>query len=407
MAGTCWSTAILPMPTRATLVRVMCGPLALAGRWRVAPRPSLPHEGGDALVQRRSRCRRRASVSGFRGDGVAAAADQEVEVGAGVGALHMVVVELGIAARWRFDGGFPGGEAGGQFLVRDVEMQAAVGHVQLDHVAGADHGQRAAARGLGRGVQDHGAIGGAGHARVRDADHVGDALAQDLGRQAHVADLGHAGIAARAAVLQHHDAGLVDIQRLVLDPGLVVVDILEHHGAAAVLHQGGRGGGGFQHRAIGRKVAFAPRRCRPIGSAAFSAGRITSSLWLRTSFTSSQTPPPETVSASLFRRPASPSALDDHGQAAGVEELLHQVFARGHQVDDGRHVAAPASQSSSVRSMPHAARDGEEVDHRVGRCRRWRHWCGWRSRTLRGSGCRRVSGRPSPSARCGGRSGAP
>ena len=78
-------------------------------------------------------------------------------------------------------------------------------------------------------------VGGAAHPCVGDADHVGDALAQDLGGQAHVADLGHAGITARAAVLHHHHAGFVDIQRLVLDPGLVVVDVLEPDGAALVL----------------------------------------------------------------------------------------------------------------------------------------------------------------------------
>ena len=37
-------------------------------------------------------------------------------------------------------------------------------------------------------------------------------LLQQLRRQRHVADLGHARIALRAAVLQHHDAGLVDVE---------------------------------------------------------------------------------------------------------------------------------------------------------------------------------------------------
>jgi hypothetical protein len=64
---------------------------------------------------------------------------------------------------------------------------------------------------------------------------------QDLRRQAHVADLGHARIALRPAVLQHHDAGLVDVERIVVDPRLVVVDVLEHHGPAAMFHQMRRG----------------------------------------------------------------------------------------------------------------------------------------------------------------------
>jgi hypothetical protein len=115
--------------------------------------------------------------------------------------------------------------------------------------------QRAAGGGLGRGVQHHGAVGGAAHARVADAHHVGDALAQHLGRQRHVAHLGHAGVALGAAVLQHQDAGLVDVQVLVVDAGVEVVAVLEHHRAAGVLHQRRRGRAGLDDRAARRQVA--------------------------------------------------------------------------------------------------------------------------------------------------------
>ena len=70
------------------------------------------------------------------------------------------------------------------------------GDVELDHVAVAHQRQRPAGGRFGRDVQHDGAVGGAAHARVGDAHHVGDALAQQLRRQRHVADLGHAGIAA-------------------------------------------------------------------------------------------------------------------------------------------------------------------------------------------------------------------
>src|SRR5436309_1660016 len=72
--------------------------------------------------------------------------------------------------------------------------------------------ERAAGGGLGTDVQDHGAVRSAAHARIGDAHHVGDALLQELGRQRHVADFGHAGIALRPAVLQHHDALLGDVE---------------------------------------------------------------------------------------------------------------------------------------------------------------------------------------------------
>ncbi len=52
----------------------------------------------------------------------------------------------------------------------------------------------------------------------------------------------------------------------------------------------------------------------PEAVSAFSTGRITSAFQLRTSLTSSQIGPPETVSASLCRCPPSPSALMTTGK---------------------------------------------------------------------------------------------
>jgi hypothetical protein len=136
-----------------------------------------------------------------------------------------------------------------------VQVQPAAGHVQRDQVTVLHQRQRAAGGGLGRGVQHHGAVGGAAHARVADADHVGDALLQHLGRQRHVADLGHAGVALGAAVLQHQDAGLVDVEVVVVDAGVEVGAVLEHHRAPGVLHQRGCGRAGLDDRAARRQVA--------------------------------------------------------------------------------------------------------------------------------------------------------
>ncbi len=60
---------------------------------------------------------------------------------------------------------------------------------------------------------------------------------QDFRRQRHVADLRHSRITLRAAILEHHHAGLVDIERIVVDAGMQVLDRLEHHRAARMLHQ--------------------------------------------------------------------------------------------------------------------------------------------------------------------------
>ena len=52
----------------------------------------------------------------------------------------------------------------------------------------------------------------------------------------------------------------------------------------------------------------------PEAVSAFSTGRITSSFQLRTSLTSSQIGPPETVSASRCSLPASPRARTTTGR---------------------------------------------------------------------------------------------
>ena len=81
------------------------------------------------------------------------------------------------------------------------------------------------------------AVGRAAHARIGDAHHVGDALAQNLRRQGHVPDFRHPGISARAAVLKHHDAVFVDVERFVVDAGVEIFDRLENNGTSAMLQQ--------------------------------------------------------------------------------------------------------------------------------------------------------------------------
>ena len=167
----------------------------------------------------------------------------------------MVDVQLPVAAGQLRCRRLPRRTALGELFIADVQVQAALGHVELDQVAVLHQRERPAGRGLGRGVQHHGAVGGAAHARVADAHHVGDALLQHLGRQRHVADLGHAGVALGPAVLQHQDAVLVDVEVGVVDARVEVVAVLEHHRAAVVHHQRRRRGARLDHRAARRQVA--------------------------------------------------------------------------------------------------------------------------------------------------------
>ncbi len=239
-------------------------------------------------------------------DGAAAAALEEVEIGAGVGALHMVVVAAG-HSRWpaarsrpsRRRAGPPVRSSGMSRCRRRFGTSSSIMSPSRTTASGPP------ARGLGRGVQHHGAIGRAGHARVGDAHHVGDALAQHLRRQAHVADLGHAGIAARAAVLQHHHAGLVDVERLVVDlaPCSRRYPRTRPPGPGAVIRCGD-GGRGLQHRAVRARGCRAAPRCRPARSAPSRPGGSRPRSSCATSFTSSQIVSPETVSASRVQQAA-------------------------------------------------------------------------------------------------------
>src|SRR5580692_7721326 len=104
-------------------------------------------------------------------------------------------------------------------------------------------------------MQDYGAVGGAAHARVGNADHVFDAFAQNFWGQGHVADFGHAGIAAGAAILQDHHAGFVNIEIFLINARVKIFDGIEDDGAASVLQEVRAGGGKFDDGAVGGEIA--------------------------------------------------------------------------------------------------------------------------------------------------------
>ncbi len=297
----------------------------------------------------------------------ASAADQEIEVAALVGLQHVIDVEALVAAAPAVVGSGQFRQARGQFLVADVQVQAALFAVQLDEVAVAHGGQRAACRGLGRHVQHHGAVGGAAHAGVGDADHVLHALPQQLRRQAHVAHLGHAGVALGAAVLHDHHAARVDVQVLIDDARLVVLQVLEHHGPAPVLEQLGRGGRGLEHRAARRQVAAqdadaAIRDQRVVQRAdhlVVVLGRVAHVV-----------PQAPAVHGERFRvgqQAVLAQAAQHGGQAARVVELFHQEAARGLQVHQGGRAAPDAGPVLQVELHADAAGDRLQVDDGIGR----------------------------------------
>jgi len=92
--------------------------------------------------------------------------------------------------------------------------------------------EAAIGRGFRRGVQDRRRARGAGLAAVADAGQRQDAALDQGRRRLHVDDLGAAGIADRAGAAHEQDAMLVDIERGIVDPRVIILRALEHDGAA-------------------------------------------------------------------------------------------------------------------------------------------------------------------------------
>src|SRR5215472_14058005 len=169
--------------------------------------------------------------------GGAAFAYEEIQIGAAVGLQHVVVIELIVTSLQRRLRRLPFCAATLDLRIADVEMQPACGHVQFDRVSALDQGQNSAGCGFGGNVQHDCSIGGAAHAGVRDAHYILHALLKNPGRQRHVANFGHSRIAARTAVLEHHDTAGIDVQGGIINAGIEIFDVLEDDGAPAMLHQ--------------------------------------------------------------------------------------------------------------------------------------------------------------------------
>ena len=296
----------------------------------------------------------------------AAATDQEIEVAALIGLEHMIEIELLVTARHRRRRRRPGGAARLEFLIGHLDLEAAFGDIEDDHIALLHQRQRTAGGRLRRDVQDDGAIGGAAHARVRDPHHVGDPFLQDLGRQAQISDFGHARISLGAAVLEHHDRAFVDVQRRIVDALVIVFDGLEDDGAAPVTHQIGARRRRLEHGAIGRQIA-----AQHGDAAAFRQRLVERADHLGVVIRRIGGVLPDGLA--VHRRGV---AVEQTGlakgaqhrrQAAGVIIVLHQEPPRRHQIDDGRHIAPQPVPVVERKRNTDASRQRQQMDDGVGR----------------------------------------
>jgi hypothetical protein len=118
------------------------------------------------------------------------------------------------------------------FLIRDQDVGAALVEVDANLVAGFEDRKAPVGGSLRSGVEDRRRAGGAGLAAVADAGQRQDAAFDEGGRRLHVHDLGTAGIADRAGAAYEEDAALVNVERRIVDPRVIIFRTFEYDGAA-------------------------------------------------------------------------------------------------------------------------------------------------------------------------------
>ena len=213
-------------------------------------------------------------------------------------------------------------------------------------------------------MQDHRAKGGAAHPSIGDADHVSDALLQHLAGEPEVADLRHARVALRPAALKDEHAVFVDVQVGVVDPRVIVLDGLKHHGPATVGHQFRRCRVRFDDRPAGAQVATQHRNARVRKHrvcGGFDDVRVCRFCRVRVCVGG------EGLAGHRWR-----VTVDHVGQVgehrrepAGVEEVLHEVIARWLQVHEEGRVVAEAVKVIDRQFHPESPGDGQEMYHGI------------------------------------------
>jgi len=214
-------------------------------------------------------------------------------------------------------------------------------------------------------VQDDGAGGRATHAAIRDAHDVLHTGTRQLARDRDIARLGHARRSLGTDVLQHQNVLRRHVQVVAVDPPDQVLDVLEHHRAAFMLHQQRVGSRLLDDGAAGCEVAT-------------QHGDAT--LWIDRLVEGSNhvLPEPRPGPVQLF---AQGSAGDRHGvqveqrfefaqqrrHAPGVVEIFHVVLARRLQVEQHGRLAPHAVERGQIDLQAHAPGNGRQVHDAVGR----------------------------------------
>src|SRR5262245_15894735 len=171
----------------------------------------------------------RVTGQSLRGDDVLVG-DGEVEAAARVHLAGVFAVELlprGLVGERRRCVFAP---PRGDLLVGEVDVEAMVGHVEGDAIAGTQDREVAADRGFGADVEDGRGIRRAALPAIPEGRDGVDASHDQRGWWLHVDDLRRSGVRDVAGVADHEHAVLVDVQVGVVDAMVVVLGAVEDHG---------------------------------------------------------------------------------------------------------------------------------------------------------------------------------
>src|SRR6266403_4255760 len=119
-----------------------------------------------------------------------------------------------------------------QLLIRYQDVGAALVEVYANLVASLEDRKPAVGSRFRRCVQDRRRARCAGLATIADAGQGQDAALDQGRRRLHVHDLGAAGVAGRPGAAHEQDAALVDIERGIVDPLVIIFRTLEYDGAS-------------------------------------------------------------------------------------------------------------------------------------------------------------------------------
>ena len=212
-------------------------------------------------------------------------------------------------------------------------------------------------------MQHHGAKGGAAHAGIRDAHHIGHALLKQLGRNRQIADLSHARVTARAAVFENQYAVLVDLEVWVVDALLEIICTAESDRLPTVTHQGRRSRRRLDHGTVGSQIP---------------AQYSNTSLGFERLRDLEDDPPIKHLGigdhlahgyagyCGLLQIKEGRNLLQNRWHTPRIVKVLHQVLARGHEIDKAGHVSAIPVPVVQREVNTESTRQREEVHDSIG-----------------------------------------